>query len=78
MHRVSLKYTFVSLYVAACTSLKLSYRILSLLQEPPRFYPPICAEDRKPVKVLGLFDGIGTGIIIIIIIIIIVLLPRSN
>ena len=31
------------------------------IQEPPRFYPPVTAEDRRPIRVLGLFDGIGTG-----------------
>ena len=30
-------------------------------QDPPPFYPAIRPEDRRPMKVLGLFDGIATG-----------------
>uniref|UniRef100_A0AAQ4QCZ1 DNA (cytosine-5-)-methyltransferase n=1 Tax=Gasterosteus aculeatus aculeatus TaxID=481459 RepID=A0AAQ4QCZ1_GASAC len=29
--------------------------------EPHRVYPSICADQRRPIKVLSLFDGIATG-----------------
>lgn len=31
------------------------------LQDPPKVYPPVPAEKRKPIRVLSLFDGIATG-----------------
>lgn len=31
------------------------------LQEPHRVYPSIPASQRKPLRVLSLFDGIATG-----------------
>ncbi|XP_077148004.1 DNA (cytosine-5)-methyltransferase 3A isoform X1 [Ranitomeya variabilis] len=33
--------------------------------EPPKLYPPISAEKRKPVRVLSLFDGIATGLLVL-------------
>ncbi len=30
-------------------------------QDPPRSYPPVPPEERAPLRVLGLFDGIATG-----------------
>lgn len=30
-------------------------------QDPPKVYPPVPAEKRKPIRVLSLFDGIATG-----------------
>lgn len=35
--------------------------ILSPSQEPHRVYPSISANLRRPIRVLSLFDGIGTG-----------------
>lgn len=32
-----------------------------LPQEPHRVYPSISADQRRPIKVLSLFDGIATG-----------------
>ncbi|XP_076128981.1 DNA (cytosine-5-)-methyltransferase 3 alpha a isoform X2 [Alosa pseudoharengus] len=32
---------------------------------PPRLYPPIVAEKRKPIRVLSLFDGIATGLVVL-------------
>ena len=34
-------------------------------QESPPTYPPISPECRKPIRVLGLFDGIGTGLLVL-------------
>lgn len=33
--------------------------------EPPKLYPPIPADKRKPVRVLSLFDGIATGLLVL-------------
>ncbi|XP_018121552.1 DNA (cytosine-5)-methyltransferase 3A isoform X1 [Xenopus laevis] len=33
--------------------------------EPPKLYPPIPAEKRKPIRVLSLFDGIATGLLVL-------------
>lgn len=33
----------------------------SFLQEPHRVYPSIPASQRRPLRVLSLFDGIATG-----------------
>ncbi|XP_063771028.1 DNA (cytosine-5)-methyltransferase 3A isoform X2 [Pseudophryne corroboree] len=33
--------------------------------DPPKFYPPIVAEKRKPIRVLSLFDGIATGLLVL-------------
>lgn len=33
--------------------------------EPPRLYPPVLAEKRKPIRVLSLFDGIATGLLVL-------------
>lgn len=33
----------------------------SVVQEPHRVYPSIPARQRRPIKVLSLFDGIATG-----------------
>uniref|UniRef100_A0A8C1XA80 DNA (cytosine-5-)-methyltransferase n=1 Tax=Cyprinus carpio TaxID=7962 RepID=A0A8C1XA80_CYPCA len=33
--------------------------------EPPRLYPPVLAENRKPIRVLSLFDGIATGLLVL-------------
>ncbi|XP_075057191.1 DNA (cytosine-5)-methyltransferase 3A isoform X2 [Mixophyes fleayi] len=33
--------------------------------EPPKFYPPIIADKRKPIRVLSLFDGIATGLLVL-------------
>ena len=41
------------------------YYLSFFFQEPPKFYPPISAEERKPIRVLGLFDGIGTGLLVL-------------
>lgn len=36
--------------------------ILTLLhQEIPKIYPAVPAEQRRPIRVLSLFDGIATG-----------------
>ncbi|XP_068135989.1 DNA (cytosine-5)-methyltransferase 3A isoform X3 [Hyperolius riggenbachi] len=32
---------------------------------PPKLYPPISAEKRKPIRVLSLFDGIATGLLVL-------------
>ncbi|MEQ2197797.1 hypothetical protein XENOCAPTIV_003453 [Xenoophorus captivus] len=29
--------------------------------DPPKLYPPVLVEKRKPIRVLSLFDGIATG-----------------
>ncbi|KAM4540395.1 DNA (cytosine-5)-methyltransferase 3A isoform 4-T5 [Fundulus diaphanus] len=33
--------------------------------DPPKLYPPVLAEKRKPVRVLSLFDGIATGLLVL-------------
>ncbi|XP_063040327.1 DNA (cytosine-5)-methyltransferase 3A-like isoform X2 [Engraulis encrasicolus] len=33
--------------------------------EPPKLYPPVMAEKRKPIRVLSLFDGIATGLLVL-------------
>ena len=35
--------------------------LLFIWQESPPIYLPIPAEERTPLRVLGLFDGIATG-----------------
>ncbi|XP_059375215.1 DNA (cytosine-5)-methyltransferase 3A-like isoform X3 [Carassius carassius] len=32
---------------------------------PPKLYPPVLAERRKPIRVLSLFDGIATGLLVL-------------
>ena len=34
-------------------------------QASPPTYPPIEPEFRRPIRVLGLFDGIGTGLLVL-------------
>ncbi|KPP70556.1 DNA (cytosine-5)-methyltransferase 3A-like [Scleropages formosus] len=34
-------------------------------QDPPKLYPPVAAEKRKPIRVLSLFDGIATGLLVL-------------
>ncbi|CAH2245411.1 DNA (cytosine-5)-methyltransferase 3A isoform X1 [Pelobates cultripes] len=33
--------------------------------DPPKLYPPLPAENRKPIRVLSLFDGIATGLLVL-------------
>uniref|UniRef100_A0A669EKZ5 DNA (cytosine-5-)-methyltransferase n=1 Tax=Oreochromis niloticus TaxID=8128 RepID=A0A669EKZ5_ORENI len=33
--------------------------------DPPKLYPPVMAEKRKPIRVLSLFDGIATGLLVL-------------
>ncbi|XP_015204091.1 DNA (cytosine-5)-methyltransferase 3A isoform X6 [Lepisosteus oculatus] len=33
--------------------------------DPPKLYPPVSAEKRKPIRVLSLFDGIATGLLVL-------------
>ncbi|XP_075451002.1 DNA (cytosine-5)-methyltransferase 3A-like [Ascaphus truei] len=33
--------------------------------DPPKLYPPVTAEKRKPIRVLSLFDGIATGLLVL-------------
>ncbi|XP_069740085.1 DNA (cytosine-5)-methyltransferase 3B isoform X7 [Narcine bancroftii] len=33
--------------------------------DPPKIYPAVPAENRKPIKVLSLFDGIATGYLVL-------------
>ncbi|XP_065443418.1 DNA (cytosine-5)-methyltransferase 3A isoform X3 [Chrysemys picta bellii] len=33
--------------------------------DPPKVYPPVPAEKRKPIRVLSLFDGIATGLLVL-------------
>ncbi|XP_036405149.1 DNA (cytosine-5)-methyltransferase 3A isoform X2 [Megalops cyprinoides] len=33
--------------------------------DPPKLYPPVPAEKRKPIRVLSLFDGIATGLLVL-------------
>ncbi|KAF7201398.1 DNA (cytosine-5)-methyltransferase 3A isoform X2 [Nothobranchius furzeri] len=33
--------------------------------DPPKLYPPVMVEKRKPVRVLSLFDGIATGLLVL-------------
>nr|XP_060610770.1 DNA (cytosine-5)-methyltransferase 3A [Anolis sagrei ordinatus] len=33
--------------------------------DPPKVYPPVPAERRKPIRVLSLFDGIATGLLVL-------------
>ncbi|XP_008277301.1 DNA (cytosine-5)-methyltransferase 3B-like [Stegastes partitus] len=40
-------------------------RIAGLSQEPHRVYPSIPADQRRPIKVLSLFDGIATGYLVL-------------
>ncbi len=35
------------------------------MQDPPLFYPLIPPEERRPIRVLGLFDGIATGLVVL-------------
>ncbi|NXT88438.1 DNM3A methyltransferase, partial [Anhinga rufa] len=35
------------------------------LADPPKVYPPVPAEKRKPIRVLSLFDGIATGLLVL-------------
>lgn len=35
--------------------------LLFLLQEKAKIYPAVPAEQRRPIRVLSLFDGIATG-----------------
>ena len=39
--------------------------VIIVEQESPPTYPPISPEYRKPIRVLGLFDGIGTGLLVL-------------
>ena len=39
--------------------------IPTLLQVSNTVDPPILPEHRKPIRVLGLFDGIGTGLLVL-------------
>ncbi|KAM6913131.1 DNA (cytosine-5)-methyltransferase 3A isoform 3-T3 [Xenentodon cancila] len=34
-------------------------------QDPPKLYPPVMAERRRPIRVLSLFDGIATGLLVL-------------
>ena len=38
---------------------------MSIQQDPPPFFPPILPEERRPIRVLGLFDGIATGLLVL-------------
>ncbi|XP_071354067.1 DNA (cytosine-5)-methyltransferase 3A isoform X4 [Trachinotus anak] len=33
--------------------------------DPPKHYPPVMVEKRKPIRVLSLFDGIATGLLVL-------------
>ncbi|XP_075451432.1 DNA (cytosine-5)-methyltransferase 3A-like isoform X3 [Ascaphus truei] len=33
--------------------------------DPPKLYPPVIADKRKPIRVLSLFDGIATGLLVL-------------
>ncbi|KAK5623683.1 DNA (cytosine-5)-methyltransferase 3A [Crenichthys baileyi] len=33
--------------------------------DPPKLYPPVLVEKRKPIRVLSLFDGIATGLLVL-------------
>ncbi|XP_049917314.1 DNA (cytosine-5)-methyltransferase 3A isoform X4 [Epinephelus moara] len=33
--------------------------------DPPKLYPPVMVEKRKPIRVLSLFDGIATGLLVL-------------
>ncbi|XP_054651649.1 DNA (cytosine-5)-methyltransferase 3A-like isoform X6 [Dunckerocampus dactyliophorus] len=33
--------------------------------EPPKLYSPVVVENRKPIRVLSLFDGIATGLLVL-------------
>ncbi|XP_053314718.1 DNA (cytosine-5)-methyltransferase 3A isoform X2 [Spea bombifrons] len=33
--------------------------------DPPKLYPPVTADKRKPIRVLSLFDGIATGLLVL-------------
>lgn len=35
--------------------------LLFIFQEKPKIYPAVPAEQRRPIRVLSLFDGIATG-----------------
>ena len=39
--------------------------LLVCTQDPPPFFPPIPPEERRPIRVLGLFDGIATGLLVL-------------
>ena len=39
--------------------------VLPFSQDPPLILPPIPPELRRPLRVLGLFDGIGTGLLVL-------------
>ena len=34
-------------------------------QDPPPFYPAIPPDERRKIRVLGLFDGIATGLLVL-------------
>ncbi|XP_043998499.1 DNA (cytosine-5)-methyltransferase 3A isoform X4 [Gambusia affinis] len=33
--------------------------------DPPKLYPPVLVEKRRPIRVLSLFDGIATGLLVL-------------
>ncbi|XP_069391777.1 DNA (cytosine-5)-methyltransferase 3A-like isoform X3 [Paralichthys olivaceus] len=33
--------------------------------DPPKLYPPVMVEERRPIRVLSLFDGIATGLLVL-------------
>uniref|UniRef100_A0A7N5ZTN9 DNA (cytosine-5-)-methyltransferase n=1 Tax=Anabas testudineus TaxID=64144 RepID=A0A7N5ZTN9_ANATE len=33
--------------------------------DPPKLYPPVMVEKRRPIRVLSLFDGIATGLLVL-------------
>lgn len=44
------------------TFVVISFQLLTFIfQEKPKIYPAVPAEQRRPIRVLSLFDGIATG-----------------
>lgn len=56
------KYTLVKSVGGRPLMLSLVPSAETLFQEPHRVYPSIPADQRRPIRVLSLFDGIATGL----------------
>ncbi|KAG9347687.1 hypothetical protein JZ751_005261 [Albula glossodonta] len=56
---------FVSASCASDPTTAWAFRASSVSEDPPKLYPPVPAEKRKPIRVLSLFDGIATGLLVL-------------
>lgn len=59
---VSLALTFTEREILCLQSCLIMHHIyFCFFQESPKIYPAVPAEQRRPIRVLSLFDGIATG-----------------